>query len=58
MAARCIDGEFDENAWLAASDPECIALGITYQSIEYHIGLINPPRRWPRTRGGSCAGRD
>ena len=29
IAARCIDGEFDESAWLAASDPECIALGVT-----------------------------
>ena len=42
IAVRVIAGEFDGSVRLASRDPECMALGVTHQSIEYHIGLINP----------------
>jgi hypothetical protein len=41
MAERCVAGEFGGSAWRAAAMPECIALRITHQSIEYHMGKIN-----------------
>jgi hypothetical protein len=42
MAERCVAGEFGGSAWRAAAMPECIALGINYQTIEYHMGKMNP----------------
>jgi hypothetical protein len=42
MAERCVAGEFKGSPYRAAAMPECIALGISYQSIEYHMGKINP----------------
>jgi hypothetical protein len=42
MAERCVAGEFGGSPYRAAAMPECIALGISYQSIEYHMGKINP----------------
>ena len=42
MAARCIAGEFDGSASLAAKDPECIALGVARQNIQYYIDQVDP----------------
>ena len=42
IAARVVAGEFSGSARIAARDPECVALGILYFHINYHIGLINP----------------
>ena len=42
IAVRVIAGEFDGSSSLASRDPECMALGVSHQSIDYHIGLINP----------------
>jgi len=42
MAARCVAGDFNGSARRAASDPECIALGVGPSAIAYHMNLINP----------------
>ena len=42
IAVRVVDGEFNGSSRLASRDPECMALGVSPQSIDYHIGLINP----------------
>ena len=48
MEARVVSGEFEGSARRAANDPECIALGVDYRNIEYHISLINPADRLAR----------
>ena len=42
IAVRVVAGEFNGSSRLASRDPECMALGVSPQSIDYHIGLINP----------------
>ena len=42
MATRLVAGEFNGSSRRAASEPECVALGIVSSNIEYHIGLMNP----------------
>ena len=42
IAVRVVAGEFNGSALIASRNAECMALGVTHQSIEYHIGLINP----------------
>lgn len=41
MAERCVAGEFDGSSGLAAAMPECVALGITRQSIQFHMDKVN-----------------
>jgi chromosome segregation ATPase len=37
MADRCLAGEFNGNYHRAAKEPECVALGISHQHIQYHM---------------------
>ena len=42
MADRCLSGEFGGSCRLAAKEPECVALGISHQSIQYHMDQKRP----------------
>ena len=42
MADRCLAGEFDGSYYRAAKEPECVALGIAYQHIQYHMDQKRP----------------
>ena len=42
MADRCLAGEFGGSSWLAAKEPECVALGIIPQNITYHMDKLDP----------------
>ena len=42
MADRCLAGEFDGNYYRAAKEPECVALGILHQNIQYHMDRKRP----------------
>ena len=42
IAIRVVSGEFNGSLSLASRDLECMARGVSHQSIDYHIGLINP----------------
>ncbi len=42
MADRCLAGEFGGSYFRAAREPECVALGISHQSIQYHMDQKRP----------------
>ena len=42
MADRCLAGEFGGSYRLAAKEPECVALCINHQNIQYHMDLKSP----------------
>ena len=42
MADRCLAGEFGGSSWLAAKEPECVALGIIPQNITCHMDKLDP----------------
>ena len=42
MAERCLAGEFGGSSWVASQEPECVTLGIAYQTIQYHMDRIDP----------------
>ena len=42
MADRCLAGEFGRGYFRAAKEPECVALGIAYQHIQYHMDQKRP----------------
>jgi hypothetical protein len=42
MAERCLAGEFGGISWVASQEPECVTLGISHQTIQYHMDRIDP----------------
>ena len=57
MADRCLAGEFGGSSWLAAKEPECVALGIIPQNITYHMDKLDPVAAAARAGDRARVGR-
>ena len=54
LAERCLNGEFGGSAWVTSQQPECIALGVSRQSIQYQMDRIDPVEACIRGADGDC----